>query len=339
MTSSVPRYLRNPKSIVRTALLKQSENDAPEVQWICFLDARHPDVGKRNKSKKLYSREPQPRGNLDLDNDTPEDIVNGKIRAVLALLVGEAVIEEETSKDCPLLATVDILCSTLLAEIKPLQAYNESLAPYKSCGGISLQDDTLKFVQKGSHLLRDWLSRSSLGSAADRANLRFMSGRTSPIPVNPPGGITTLHNQPSQDSRSPSPKLRLINKDQLRSDEASSKTGAPELGHRKRGRPASRTFVTNDSDGHPQKKRDVILSMRSSSSSVFKLSSPVPKSTPGITSKPRLKELPLGPTSDETSNPRPLLAGPRRSESDPERLHLDLEDPSYAVGTLPQSIF
>ena len=338
MSSSVPRYLKNPKSIVKTALLRQSPNDPPEVQWIRFREARHPDISKRNKDQELYSRQPS------LFKFYDEDITKGKIRAVMALLVGEATIEEVVSKkDTPLSATVNILCSTLLAEMNPLQAYREALTPYKDCGGISLPEDTLKFAQKGSALLLDWLLRSSFGSESEREDLRILSERASSTPVIPSNITTTLRNQSSPDKSQftalkPKPKLRLIySKDQLRSEEQSSSEGdAAELGHRKRGRPASGTFVTSDSDDHRQKKRPTKFSMQPPSPSVW--STPVSKSTPGASNTPQVKEFPpvnQGSTSDETSHPRPFSTGPHRSDDDPEHsLSCNSED-SDAIGTIP----
>jgi hypothetical protein len=331
MSNSVPRYLKDPKSIVKTCLLRQSPSDPPEVQWIRFREARHPDISKRNKDRDLYCRQP---GHFKFYDETAEDITKGKIRAAMALLVGEATIEEVVStKHTPLSATVDILCSTLLAEMNPLQAYREALMPYKDCRGISLPEDTLKFAQKGSALLLDWLLRSSLGSESEREDLRILSNRASSAPTIPSNITTTLRNQSLPDkSQSPILKpnrnLRLIcSKDPLSSEEQSSEAGAPELGHRKRGRPASGTFVTSDSDDHRQTKRPTKFSTQPPSLSVW--STPIPRAS----SIPQVKEIPTvnqGSTLDGTSSPRPFS-----SSDDSENTLSDIPSNQYAIGTIP----
>jgi hypothetical protein len=106
--SMLHRQLKNPESTIKTALgAAKSDTGDPEVHWIEFLDARHPETGYR-KYLQIFAQT----GCRNRQNPDNYAWYSHRVRAVMALLVGEDTIDEVVRQSGdPLLATVELLCS------------------------------------------------------------------------------------------------------------------------------------------------------------------------------------------------------------------------------------
>jgi hypothetical protein len=165
-----------PESVITTSLVVSKSSEDPVVQWIDFRNARDTDILFRGRSVRLFERR------------SPGHLIFGgrlsRVRAVMALLTGEATIEEEVKKlSDPLLATIPLLCNTLLSGIEPTTAYRyttkEAYSGFNTPRGFS---DTEAFVKLASEKLLEFLLQSPrLCFGSQRQKL--LSYRKTEIPV------------------------------------------------------------------------------------------------------------------------------------------------------------
>jgi hypothetical protein len=268
----------------------------PEIEGIKFIDARHTGFSYQAGTTIFPTRR-------------TGDIF--RIRAVMAILTGEAVIEcipglptSGRSPDGMPFNNAEHICTILMQGVDPLEAVFKAQAPY-SDHHSPVADDTVKYALKGAALLANFFSRLPTTSEHEREKLRVLTC-TIEASLNAYDIVTQL--------------------------------SSPEL-PRKRGRPRSKPLFAIDEDDH-QRKRRATFSMQPPDSSVSSIA--VSEVTPA-SSKPQFKKLapkPAGPsTSDESSNPRPVSIMPHRHDAQHSLLD-PLEDiPSDAIGTTPQNIF
>jgi hypothetical protein len=168
-TSQV-RNLPLSDSVIWTALNPPKPGEPAKVKWIEFKDARHPDRACRDIRERLYG------GGIRISPDySGRNSPIRCIRAVMSLLLGEAIIEETVAREKdPLLATVDIICTTLLRGLDPVQVYKEAQEPYgKYCHwrGNPL-NGTEEFARRGSRKLLEFMLASPLYPLRKREELR-----------------------------------------------------------------------------------------------------------------------------------------------------------------------
>ena len=166
-----------PKSVIRTKLVGAKFLAGPRVKWIDFRNARAP---YSHCSVRLF--EQRRLGDLDFGSSL------SRVRAVMALLTGEATIKEEVKKSSdPSLATIPLLCSTLLSGIEPTKAYRIATEAYSFVGWRKRFSDTDAFVKLASEKLLEFLLQSpKLCFGSQRKEL--LSYRKTEIPA-----ITTAH--------------------------------------------------------------------------------------------------------------------------------------------------
>ena len=148
---------------------KRGEKIVPKkIEWIKFLDTRH----------SCY-----PNG-LRIFPDAPSDIM--KIRAVMAILMGEAVIKERRDNglnrfNFKPFEYPDLICTTLMNKIRPLESFIKAQKPYYESDFLG--GDIDEYARRGAALFAGFLSLMPQFTEHERKILRVLAPTERSIPA------------------------------------------------------------------------------------------------------------------------------------------------------------